>query len=71
VTTTTAVVIVAIIVVIGVVGAILVARSRRRKLQASSRMGLPDLGVLSADDSDGPEADQTRTSSVAKPQPRR
>jgi len=47
--TTTAIVIIAVIVLIGVLGAILVARSRRRGAQASQRMGLPDLGAISGE----------------------
>lgn len=47
--TTTIVVIVAIVIVLGVLGAVLVARTKRRQAQASERMGLPPLGTLAGE----------------------
>ena len=45
-------IIVAVIVVVAVLVALAVLRTRRRQAEARSRMGLPDLGVVSADGAD-------------------
>ena len=37
-----------VVVIFAAVAVLLVVRSRRRRAQASRRMGLPDLGTLSA-----------------------
>jgi hypothetical protein len=57
---TTTAIIIAVVVVIGVLGTILVARSRRRGAQASERMGLPPVGTLSGEPLN--EAPSTTTS---------
>jgi hypothetical protein len=58
--TTTLVVIVAIVVVLGILGAVLVARTKRRQAQASERMGLPPLGTMA-----GEPIDEVSASRVA------
>lgn len=58
--TTTVIVIIAVVVAFGTLGAILVARSRRRGAQASQRMGLPDLGTMSGEPLDETPSSATR-----------
>lgn len=50
--TATIVIIVAALAVLAAVVVLVVVRTRRRRAQASARMGLPPLGVLSGDDTD-------------------
>lgn len=57
---TATMVIVAALVVVAVVVVLVVLRTRRRQAEARSRMGLPDLGVVSADG-----ADKVRASNAA------
>lgn len=59
--TTTIVVIIAIVIALGILGAVLVARTRRRQAQASARMGLPDLGTLSGEPIDKVTATRAAT----------
>ncbi|MBA8794082.1 hypothetical protein FHX74_001687 [Friedmanniella endophytica] len=47
--TTTVLVIVAVVVVVAVLCVVAAVRARKVSAQASQRMGLPDLGALSAD----------------------
>lgn len=58
--TATTVIIVAALVVLVAAVVLVVVRTRRRRAQASARMGLPDLGVLS-----GEGTDKVRASNAA------
>jgi len=40
----------AVVVIFAITMALILARARRRRAHASRRMGLPDLGALSAED---------------------
>lgn len=61
--TTATVIIVAALVVLAAVVVLVVVRTRRRRAQASARLGLPPLGVLS-----GEGVDEVRASNAAEHQ---